>query len=157
MKILFVCSGNTCRSPMAMALFERHLVDRGAVDRFHAFSAGVYAVPGDAASRHSIVVMKEYGIDLRPHRAKLLQAGLVEGSDFIVTMTRQHLRLMKGKYPHRANNIYILSAFSGDPSRDVLDPFGGEIGVYRESAAQINDLTEQLLDQLLASGGRREE
>ena len=131
MKILFVCTGNTCRSPMAQGIAEKIFGDGYEIN-----SAGLMAVPGSPASAYAIAVMEEQKIDLKNHKAKLVSKTLLDNADLILTMTENH-KLVLNSETH--NKTYTLGEYAGK-NISVSDPFGGSLDEYRRCAAEIHNL-----------------
>ena len=142
MRILFVCTGNTCRSPMAHAYVADRFRRMGRSD-LEALSAGVAAWSNSSASEQSISVMSEMGIDLRGFRSTRLTEHLADSVDRIVCMTAGHLQavLAMGVPPEK---LTLLA----DP-QDVPDPFGGDVEVYRRVFSFMKPALDNLTDQLL--------
>jgi protein-tyrosine-phosphatase len=153
MRILFVCSGNTCRSPLAEALFRRMLREAGR-DDIGVTSAGTSAYEGAPASEGAYLVGLEAGLDLSEHRARLLDEHLVRQADLILTMGSGHLARVE-----RLGGIgksHLLGEYAGVTGEDpeVHDPFGGEVEVYRSTLRRLETLLARARDRLLGDRPR---
>ncbi len=147
-RLLFVCTGNTCRSPMAEYFFN----DRCKADEWQASSAGLAAVPGQPASalaQH--IMMDHYQLDLTGHRARPVCKELIEQSDLILTMTDQHRDLLKQIFPRAADKIMSLAECADASKTQIIDPFGGGLADYKQTADQILCLIDQVLSVLSCS------
>ena len=112
--ILFVCTGNTCRSSMAEAMFRKMLEDAGkAVQGIRVISAGTSALKGQRASNHAAQVMREWRLDLRSHQARPLTKALIQASDRIFTMTRNHKQQVLNLDPSAEQKTYTLKEYAG--------------------------------------------
>lgn len=149
-RIIFVCTGNTCRSPMAEAIFKDIIKEKRIDESFEVSSAGVYAFNGDPASYQAIEVMKnEFGIDIKSHRAKVLDDLDIENADLILTMTKHHRKMIIDISPESSSKVHILKEFAGDESdSDVIDPFGQDYYVYKNCAEEIEELLLEVLERL---------
>lgn len=152
MRILLVCTGNTCRTPMAEALLRRELAARGLGDVV-VESAGTGAWDGIPASEGSYLVALEHGLDLSAHRSRLLTAELVAGADLILTMGRSHVA--RAESLGGAGKSALLGQFAGreGASAEVRDPFGGDLAQYREAFRELSSLLGTVADRL--AEGRR--
>lgn len=134
-KFLFVCTGNTCRSPMAEAMFSSLLEERNLDIKVS--SAGISAFQGQRASDNAIALMDEKGIDLRGHRSKQLSLEDVESDSIILTMTENHKDLIKAVAPEV--KVYLLKEYAklDEDDMDIPDPYGGDLEIYRKSLEAI--------------------
>jgi tRNA threonylcarbamoyl adenosine modification protein (Sua5/YciO/YrdC/YwlC family) len=146
--ILFICSGNTCRSPMAEAIAKKYLADRMSVspeeleDRgISVMSAGSFAMPGAPAAPQAVEALKAMGLDLSRHRSQALSVELVHQADSIYAMTRNHAKTVVSLVPAAADKVSAL-----DPDRDIEDPIGSDLPVY----IQVADLLKALIEKRLA-------
>ncbi|MCA1807866.1 MAG: low molecular weight protein arginine phosphatase [Kiritimatiellia bacterium] len=142
-RLIFICTGNLCRSPMAEYLMRHHL--RG-VRGWSIASAGLFAAAGLPASAPAVEVLSEKGIDLTPHRSRLLTKDMVDSAALLVVMTRFHATELKARYPAAAGKVRMLSDFGDGATRDIPDPIGGSVEVYRTIRDEINSA---LLDLVL--------
>lgn len=149
MKILFVCSGNTCRSPLAEAIATR-LVSDAARSDVEVSSAGTHAWVGSPASDGAVLIGMERGLDLTGHRSRLLTREILDDSDLILVMSPSHLARVRELAPKA--NAHLLGGFSsGGESREVQDPFGGDLAGYRETADELERELAGLLERIPSS------
>lgn len=133
--VLFVCTGNVCRSPMAEGLFRHLTKDKG---EYIAMSAGLYAPNGDPPSPNAVEAMRRIGIDISNIRSQSLTPELVEKADYIFCMTQGHLESLISLYPSAAEKTFLLLEFNEDcDNKDVPDPIGGSLQVYIACRDQI--------------------
>ena len=153
--ILFVCTGNTCRSSMAEALLKHTIknINEEKKKDINVISAGVAAREGDRANPNAIKAMKELGIDLMGHSATQLTEELIDKADLILTMTQNHKDMVMIMNPRARGKVYSLLEYIGEGATgcgnlDIQDPFGGSIEIYRYSATQIKEALNKLIDKL---------
>ncbi|HUG26891.1 MAG TPA: hypothetical protein VMK53_01235 [Gemmatimonadales bacterium] len=145
--VLVVCTGNTCRSPLAAALLERLLEEEGPTG-VTVSSAGVGAQDGAPASEGAYLVALEAGLDLSAHRARQLRPDLVRQANLILTMSSSHLRRVTdlgGSGKAMLLGEYATSGTGGD---EIQDPFGGDVHAYRETLHVLARLMAGVRDRL---------
>jgi glycine hydroxymethyltransferase len=143
--ILFVCTGNVCRSPMAEGLFRRAVQGRG---DFRVVSAGLGAMDGQMPTQHSVTAMRELGIDISSQRSRMLTAELVRSADFIFGMTHGHVDTIALLYPPAAEKTFLLREFDETLEvyeKDISDPIGSPYDVYVYCRDQIEQGIATLL------------
>ncbi len=151
MHLLFVCTGNTCRSPLAEGIARRMIAERALSD-ITIGSAGTSAWPDAPASDGALLVSLEHGIDLGEHRARQLAPDLVAGADLILTMGPHHLERAEALGGH--GRAFMLTAFSSGMARPVSDPFGGDLDVYRATYEELHREIGLVLDRVVADRER---
>ncbi len=142
MNILFVCTGNTCRSAMAAAIMDKIAVEND-LDVFIE-SAGIFAEDGAPASDNAILALAKYGIDLSQHRAQPVTEDLIKQCDVILTMTEAHKRILE---PMAGKKVYTLTEYAGG-SGDISDPYGGDLAEYEECARDIYDALTDVAEKI---------
>jgi RpiB/LacA/LacB family sugar-phosphate isomerase len=143
--ILFICTGNVCRSPMAEALFRRAVKGRG---EFRVVSAGIGAADGQPPSAHSVRAIRELGEDIAAQRSRMLTAELVRSADLILGMTHSHVDTVALLYPPAAEKTFLLREFDEtlEPyEKDISDPIGCSYDVYVDCRDQIEQGIASLL------------
>lgn len=127
--ILFVCSGNTCRSPMAAYLGAEIKETMFPESDFCFDSAGIATSDGFPATDHAVEALAEWNIDLRGHRSKKFQPYMVEVADCIVCMTAMHRDILVQSFPAAEYKIFLIGELSGS-GRDIPDPYMGSFSLY---------------------------
>src|ERR1043166_8907521 len=144
--VLFVCTGNVCRSPMAEGIFRHAVQGRG---NYRVISAGLGAMEGQPPSVHAVEAVKELGIDISSQRSRMLTPDLVQQADYIFGMTHSHVDTVLLLYPQAAEKTFLLREFDDtlDPfEKDISDPIGGSYEVYLACRDQIEQGLVSLLN-----------
>jgi protein-tyrosine-phosphatase len=140
---MFVCTGNTCRSPMAEYLF-RALAGEGFEGKIH--SAGLFPAEGMAASPGAIQALAAKGIFLSGHRARMVSAALLAEADVVLAMTRGHKTELTRFFPEYTVKFFTLGEFIGRPEVEIKDPFGMPAAVYQQVAGELEELMRQIIE-----------
>ncbi len=135
--VLFVCTANICRSPMAEGLLK--IITRDREEQWEIQSAGVWAYNDQPAAINTIKILEEYGIDLSDHRSKSITEDLLEDFYLILVMERNHKETLEIAFPDRLSKIFMLGELDGS-MKDIQDPIGGSIEDFRSMAEQINTI-----------------
>lgn len=141
-QILFVCSGNTCRSPMAEGFCKQILADDS---EYNVLSAGTSANSGESATQEAITALQNHGIDISKHRSRLLTPDLVSASRFIFAMTGRHRQKVLELCREADGKCFLLSEYS-----EIDDPFEQDQEVYNACARQVLAAVQARVAQILS-------
>ena len=163
--ILFVCTGNTCRSAMAEGMFKKILRERTEdYSKFNVISAGISALPGMSPTSEAISVMFEQGIDISQYHAQELQEELIKKADLILVMTNEHKEYIHKEFPFAQNKTFLLKKFilnnksennqNNERNYGIIDPIGRKIDFYRIVARELKENLKKILYKILEENNK---
>lgn len=158
-RILLVCTGNTCRSPMAEALFLKLLQESADESRqkVEIGSAGLYTLNNLPASEEAILIMQREGLDITGHRSRVLDKTMLDEADLILTMGSGHRDEIRERFPDTGQRVYTLGEYAGFAGLDIHDPIGGGIKAYQRCARQLKEILPRVWDNILQGHAIRRE
>lgn len=135
MEILFVCTGNTCRSPMAEGILNRLNLEEGL--NLKAQSAGIFASNNGSISTRAVEALKEIQIDIDKYTSKSIDSINIKSMDLILAMGNSHKNFLLERYPEIEDRIFLLNEYAFARDEDIEDPFGGDLEKYKIVRDQI--------------------
>jgi protein-tyrosine-phosphatase len=147
--VLFVCTGNLCRSPMAEALLRARLDRDGARRGWRVGSAGVWTTEGRSASAYAVEEMARREIDLHAHRSRSVTREMMAEADLVLAMARNHVEALRAAFPEHAHKVHLLSEMVGQ-TYDIYDPYGGTRLEYAYIATELEQLIEDGYEHIVA-------
>ncbi len=147
-KIMFVCTGNICRSAMAEKLLAKRVKEENLDAEI--YSCGTFAENGDYPTVEAIEAMQEYDVDMKKHRATNIRESNIEKMDLILCATTNHKNMVLQLYPQLNGKIYTMKEYVGDTKDgiNISDPWGCNLTIYRMCAAELNKITEEIIDKM---------
>jgi protein-tyrosine-phosphatase len=150
--LLFVCTANICRSPLAEGYFRNRLQELE-LDDWSVSSAGTWAEQVRGASRYSVEVMADRGIQIDSHQARMINETILADADLVLTMESGHAEALRAEFPGQAYKVHLLSAMAG-PEYNISDPYGGPRTEYEMMARDVIRLIDEGWEQIMALGDR---
>jgi protein-tyrosine-phosphatase len=154
--VVFVCTANICRSPVAEVLFADWLRRRAIAGDWRVSSAGTWAEEDAPASIYSSEILAERGLDLKQHRSRRVDRQMVEAADLLLCMTGSQREALQAEFPDLADRIHLLSAMAG-PDYDIFDPYGGPREGYVAMVSELQQLLEAGAARIVELAGRAPE
>lgn len=148
--IMFVCTGNICRSAMAHGYMQYKINNEYDKNNFLISSCGTHAINGEKSTNNAILAMKEYSVDLSNHRSTNVRDIDIENYDLILCMTTQHKENIIYLYPKLKGKVYTLKEYvdNNDEYKNIDDPWGFDINVYKDCAKEIVDNVDKLIEKI---------
>jgi protein-tyrosine-phosphatase len=158
--ILFVCTGNTCRSAIAEGIFKKLLKAKEInKNNYCVLSAGISALPGMSPTPEAISAASEQGVDISQYKALQLQEGLVRKADLILVMSHRHEEYIRRKFPFIQNKVFLVKKYaqkgelknnqSMDENYEIVDPISGPLDFYRVVATELRINLEKIIDRII--------
>ena len=146
-KVLFICTANVCRSPMAERLFAQAMENSPKAGKVTAYSAGISAMDGDYASQSSIEACKEVGLDISDHRSSGLTRTSLQEAAAVFCMTESHRALLNMYFElPQGYPVFLMREFVEGGAKELPDPFGQDLEVYRECRDHMVEAIPSLVD-----------
>jgi protein-tyrosine phosphatase len=143
--ILFVCTGNQIRSPLAAAIFKKHMAESGLQDRFRVESAGTWTRQGrrDPLAGQAAIKM---GLDIEGHRSRLVDREILFGASIVIAMEQGQKEALEVEYPQLRGRIRLLSQLAGESPYNIPDPSGEDLEIYLQTGAELLRLMNSAFD-----------
>ena len=149
--VMFVCTGNICRSAMAHHYLQKRLYDLNREDEIAVSSCGTSVWYGERPTREGIAVMDEYNVDLRKHLPTSMYDADLENTDLILCMTEDHKESIIAAFPKYKDKVFTLREYvygEDEPKKSISDPWGYEMQVYETCAKEIVECVDKLLEKI---------
>lgn len=147
-KIMFICTGNICRSAMAEKMMAKKIKEQN--KDIQVYSSGIYAEDGDISTENAVDIMKERGIDLTQHRATNIANSKIKEMDLILCATVSHKYNVIQMYPELKEKVFTIKEYVDGPSKDmdIKDPWGYDIVIYRNCAQELENYIDKIIEKL---------
>lgn len=152
-KVMFICTGNICRSAMAHAIMEKEIKERNKENEIQVYSCGTFAEDGSYASVNAIEAMEYYDINLKGHRATNIINSNIKEMDIILCATKDHKRMVFNLYPELKERTFTMKEFAeltdDGKELDIKDPWGYSLQVFLECAREIKICIDKILEKIV--------
>jgi protein-tyrosine-phosphatase len=146
--ILFICTANICRSPMAEAIMRKLVNERPDAKKWRVESAGTWGLDGYGPANRAQVVIGEMGLNISGHRARTVTRTMLHSFDLILTMESGHKEALNAEFPKISNRVWMLTEMIGN-SKDIPDPIAGTLDDFRATARNLEQILTQGLETIL--------
>lgn len=150
MKVMFVCTGNICRSAMADGILKKVVAEKK-LD-IEVYSSGIYAEDGDYATYNAIYAAKYYEVDISNHRATNIKNSKIKEMDIILCATKSHKEAVIYMYPNLEKKVYTMKEYAGIDNNgqdmDIKDPWGYDIEIYNNCIKEIQQCIQEIIKKL---------
>jgi protein-tyrosine-phosphatase len=150
--IVFICTANIARSPMAQILFNNKMVEMGLKKYYQAESAGSWGVDDIPAAIEGQQVMRQRGLDLSAHRSRVVTQEIIENADLVLTMERGHKEALKIEFPEKSGKIFLLSEIV-NTIYDIEDPYNRGTEAFEETAQELESILANGINEILKLAG----
>jgi protein-tyrosine-phosphatase len=145
--VLFVCTGNQIRSPLAAAIFKQHLIESGVKDSFRVESAGTWTLPG-RSDPFAIQTGLRMGLDIENHRSRIIDKDVILAASIVIVMEQGQKEALEVEYSHLRGKIHLLSQLAGDTPYNIPDPSGEDLEVYLQTGEELLRLVNSAFDSI---------
>lgn len=149
MKVVFICTGNTCRSPMAEGILKDFVEKKDL--NIEVLSAGIYATRNEEVAKFAVEAMEDIGIDISNHQSNQVNNELLEGADLVLVMSNRHKKYLLSQYPIVKDKVFLLNEYAFGTLTHIEDPFGSPLRYYEKSRDEIYKAVEEIVEKLIGN------
>lgn len=152
-EILFICTANQIRSPLAQEIFKRLLAEHGQSTGWRVQSAGTWAVNAAPPINHAVTIGRELGVDITEHRSRPVDAELMASADLVLVMEQGHKEALQFEFPGTRQKIYLITEITGE-AIDVEDPVGRSLEDFRVIGRQLQEMLTVSYEDIIVLAAR---
>lgn len=147
--VIFICTGNICRSAMADGYLKYRVKELGLSEKIKVTSAGTHAIKGDRSPINAIKAIEKYGVDISNHSASILDKHELMSADYILVMTNLHKQNILNRFPELNGKVKLLKEYAeSNGYMEIDDPWGFDIDIYESVAKEIVECIEQFIQKI---------